>query len=143
MKAWKSGCLGVIYIQEISKNKFLCKILDLIGIGESEIARKRFFCQGCVAKSRSHEEILKDEDEGQDNRSGMRFRSPFICWTVKSYFENQVLSRRRCLFGRALFLNLRIFGNEELSNLTRKLWQMALIPVGQPLPPNGKPLLGY
>ena len=65
---------------------------------------------------------LRDEDEGRDKRSGIRFRSPFICWTVKSYFENQVLSQRRCLFGRTLFFNSRIFGNEELSNMTRKLW---------------------
>ena len=43
MKAWKSGCLGAIYIHEISKNEFICKILDLIMTGESEIARKRFF----------------------------------------------------------------------------------------------------
>ena len=67
-------------------------------------------------------EDLRDEDEGRDKRSGMRFWSPFICWTVKSYFKNHVLSRRRCLFGRTLFFNSRIFGNEELSNLTRKLW---------------------
>ena len=66
-------------------------------------------------------ETLKDEDEGF-KRLGMRFWSPFIYWTVKSYFDNQVLSRRRCLFGRALFFNSRIFGKKELSNLTRKLW---------------------
>ena len=48
MKAWKSGCLGAIYIHEISKNKFLYKILDLIRTGESEITREGFFCQRCV-----------------------------------------------------------------------------------------------
>ena len=54
-------------------------------------------------------EALGDEDKGRDKRSGMRFRSPFICWTMKSHFENQVLSQRRCLFGRTLFLNSRFF----------------------------------
>ena len=48
MKAWKSGCLGTIYIHEVSENKFLCKILDLIWTGESEIVTKRLFYQGCV-----------------------------------------------------------------------------------------------
>ena len=56
MKAWKSGCLGAIYIHEISKNKLLCKILDLIRTGESEITRERLFVQGCVGKSKSHED---------------------------------------------------------------------------------------
>ena len=69
-------------------------------------------------------ETLRDEDEGRNKRSGMRFRSLFLCWIVKSYFDNQVLSRRRCLFGRTLFFNSRFFGKEELSNLTRKLWPM-------------------
>lgn len=43
MKAWKSECLGEIYIHEILKNNFFCKILDLIRTGESAIARKRLF----------------------------------------------------------------------------------------------------
>ena len=43
MKAWESSYLGAIDIYKISKNKRLCKILDLIRTGESEIARKRFF----------------------------------------------------------------------------------------------------
>ena len=55
MKAWESDYLGAIDIHEILKNKLLCKILDLIRTGESKIARKRFFCESCVGKKRSHE----------------------------------------------------------------------------------------
>ena len=58
MKAWKSECLGEIYIHEILKNNFFCKILDLIRTGESEITRERLFVQGCVGKSKSHEDAV-------------------------------------------------------------------------------------
>ena len=50
------------------------------------------------------------EDGGLDSRSGMRFLSPLICWTEKSYLENHVLRRRRCLSGSVLFLKSIIFG---------------------------------
>ena len=65
---------------------------------------------------------VKEADKGGlDNRSGMRFWSPLICCTEKSYLKNHVLRQRRCLSGSVLFLKLRIFGKDELSNLTRKL----------------------
>ena len=48
------------------------------------------------------------EDGGLDSRLGMRFWSPLICWTKKSYLENHVLRRRRCLSRSVLFLKSRI-----------------------------------
>ena len=56
MKAWEFGYLGAIDIHKISKNKLLCKILDLVRTGKSEVVRKRLFCQGCIGKSMSHED---------------------------------------------------------------------------------------
>ena len=61
------------------------------------------------------------DEGGLDNRSGMRFWAPLICCTEKSYLENHVLRRRRCLSGSVLFFKLIIFRKEELSNLTIKL----------------------
>lgn len=58
---------------------------------------------------------------GLVKRSGMRFLSPFIYWTVKSYRINQFLSLRSCLSGSDLFLKFKIFGKHKLSNFTRKL----------------------
>ena len=55
MKAWEFGYLGAIDIHKISKNKLLCKILDLVRAGKSEVDRKRLFGQGCIGKSRCHE----------------------------------------------------------------------------------------
>ena len=50
------------------------------------------------------EELEVDLGGGLDRRSGIRFLSPFICWTMKSYLVNQFLRRSNCLSGSVLFL---------------------------------------
>ena len=81
MKAWEYDYLGAVDIHEISKNKFFCKILDLVRTGKSEIARKRPFCQGCVGKSRSHEDDwnLGERDfKSWRGRSGQEIRDEVL-----------------------------------------------------------------
>ena len=53
MKVWKSGCLGAIYIHEISKKKIFYKVLDLIRTRESEIERKDFFVKAVLGRVRA------------------------------------------------------------------------------------------
>ncbi|KAF7840442.1 hypothetical protein G2W53_002740 [Senna tora] len=52
---------------------------------------------------------------GLDNKSARTFVVPFICFTVKSYFENQSFHRNSCLSGTIFPLKSSIFGKEELS----------------------------
>ena len=59
---------------------------------------------------------------GRVRKSGMRFCLPLMCWTVKSYLENQVLRLSNCLSGSNLFLKSKIRGKEELSMWIRNLW---------------------
>ena len=60
--------------------------------------------------------------DGWVRKSGIRFLSTLMCWTVKSYFVNHVFKLSNCLSGSNLFLKSKIFGKELLSILMRKLW---------------------
>ena len=42
--------------------------------------------------------------DGRVRKSGIRFLSPLMCWTVKSYFANHVFKLSNCLSGSNLFL---------------------------------------
>ena len=60
--------------------------------------------------------------EGRVRKSGIKFLSPLMCWTVKSYLVNQAFKLSSYLSGSNLFLKSRIFRKEKLSILIRKLW---------------------
>ena len=47
---------------------------------------------------------------GRVRKSGIKFCLPLMCWTIKSYFENQVLRLRSCLSESNLFLKSKIRG---------------------------------
>ena len=77
--------------------------MAMIGIVWMKVMRVGLFIDGRVRKSR------------------IRFLSPFMCWTMKSYLANQAFKLSNCLSISNLFLKSRIFGKEELSILIRKL----------------------
>ena len=52
--------------------------------------------------------------------SGIRLWSPFICFTEKSYFENQSFSLSNIFSGTFFPLKFMMLGKAELSILTRK-----------------------
>ena len=52
--------------------------------------------------------------------SGIRLWSPFICFTEKSYFENQSFNFSNIFSGTFFPLKFMMFGKAELSILTRK-----------------------